>query len=959
MSSIRSSSSSSSSRSRASMASEAEKAKTPGAGAKKTPQEAIDEFWAHFTTKHPGKATTVIPHNTYTEIVAKKSNKASVTTTKASYEDAAAMCRAKVDKIVKECRRINKKYRDPHFDLEADLKYETRDCLQSLSNVEDSTPGTDMVPESVKRVADIFDDAKFYIDGPTTNDVRQGRNGDCWLMAALCTLSNKEGLIERLCVAHDTACGVYGFVFHRDGEWISEIVDDFLYLTKPDYDESYMDRVAFNDITRNDPEEAYRRTYQTNSGALYFAQCAHPQETWLPLLEKCYAKAHGDYAAIEGGFGGEGIEDLTGGVTSEVWTTDILDKEHFWREELLKVNKDFLFGCSTGVFPRGWGERRGIVESHAYSIQKAVEIEGKRLLKLKNPWGKGEWKGPWSDGSKEWTPEWLKKLDHQFGDDGDFWIEYSDLLRKYQAFERTRLFASDWRVTQTWTTFTVPWTLDYQDTYFTFAISEPGPVVIVLAQLDDRYFRGLEGQYCFKLGFRLHKAGQEDYIVRSQTPYRMTRSVNVELDLEAGEYEVRVRIDANRDQDILPIDEVIRRNAKNRRDKLIRIGLAYDLSHSKGRIVESSAEKAAKVAHEKKEKDKQRAEIRKKYLKEREENYYLKVKDIQREQKRTLKGRQRTKARAAARKAKQEAAKTAKAARKAARKAAKETSGVKESEKAMVSGNGNTDVASKDNVKDATPTTDEKHDDISSPDTVGDSPVDETSSIKDDSTTPTNSKTTKEENTADDSKETEIKVKDIVEEGMTTSDSKGIDDKAKDTTEEVKDVSSDSLDTPNTEEVQANGEKKATVVDSDSSEAECESEIDDDLSSIDSLDELSERELELQVTALEPAPPPDPEPVTEEPDEFEQDPWNAVAVVGLRVYHKVASGDKAGEVIQLNVVRPDPYTEDTESKDPKRQESKETVTKGLDVDDSAKDATLEGGVKERKISILGEGRKNR
>jgi hypothetical protein len=30
--------------------------------------------------------------------------------------------------------------------------------------------------------------------------------------------------------------------------------------------------------------------------------------------------------AIEGGFTGEAIEDLTGGVTSEIYTTDILNK---------------------------------------------------------------------------------------------------------------------------------------------------------------------------------------------------------------------------------------------------------------------------------------------------------------------------------------------------------------------------------------------------------------------------------------------------------------------------------------------------------------------------------------------------------------------------------------------------------------------------------------------------------
>ena len=151
--------------------------------------------------------------------------------TQASYDDAAAKCRAKVDKIVHECRRINRKYRDRRFDLEADLKLGRRDCLESLWSVTikgAKQPGHDLKPRSAKRVVDVFDDPQLYIDGPTANDVRQGRDGDCWLMAALCTLSNKEGLIERLCVAHDPGVGVYGFVFYRDGEWISEIVDDFV-----------------------------------------------------------------------------------------------------------------------------------------------------------------------------------------------------------------------------------------------------------------------------------------------------------------------------------------------------------------------------------------------------------------------------------------------------------------------------------------------------------------------------------------------------------------------------------------------------------------------------------------------------------------------------------------------------------------------------------------------------------
>ncbi len=326
-------------------------------------------------------------------------------------------------KIVKECRRINQKYRDPHFDLELDLKLGRRETLESLCNEVRGGGGDDdddddddnnnngsgggeprgsrFRPRSVKRVVDIFDEPKFYIDGPTANDVRQGRDGDCWLLAALCTLSNKPSLIERVCVARDEQVGVYGFVFHRDGEWISEIIDDKLFLTKPDFDESFLERMLWEDRERVNSEEQYRRAYQSGSGALYFAQCEHADETWLPLLEKAYAKAHGDYAAIEGGFTGEGIEDLTGGVTSELYTTDILDKEYFWREELMKVNDQFLFGCNTDIWGAGGGYRNGIVEVHAYSVMRAVEMDGQRLVLLKNPWGKFEWKGPWSESSRE------------------------------------------------------------------------------------------------------------------------------------------------------------------------------------------------------------------------------------------------------------------------------------------------------------------------------------------------------------------------------------------------------------------------------------------------------------------------------------------------------------------------------------------------------------------------------
>src|SRR5579871_4522790 len=112
----------------------------------------------------------------------------------------------------------------------------------------------------------------------------------------------------------------------------------------------------------------------------------------------------------------EGIEDLTGGVSTTIIPTDILSKDRFWNESLLQVNKEFLIGCGTTNWddPFGLG-RDGIHGGHAYSVLRAVNYGKERLVLLKNPWGEQEWNGPWSDGSSQWTPESIKALDHTFG----------------------------------------------------------------------------------------------------------------------------------------------------------------------------------------------------------------------------------------------------------------------------------------------------------------------------------------------------------------------------------------------------------------------------------------------------------------------------------------------------------------------------------------------------------------
>ncbi|KAI9718699.1 MAG: hypothetical protein M1812_003873 [Candelaria pacifica] len=851
--------------------------------AKQAPQQTIDEFWAKFTTKHPGKAFTVLPDNFYAQRVEKNTPKGVIKgeNAVASFDEAVETCKKKVQKISQECRRVNQKYRDPHFDIEFDLKWGRRNCLDGLTQ-----RNPNLVPESAKRVGDIFDNPHFYIDGATASDVRQGYDGDCWFLSALCALSNKEELISRICVERDEAVGVYGFVFHRDGEWISTIIDDKLYLTKRDYDESDLERMQWNDImNRQDPEEEYRKAYQTGSRALYFAQCSTENETWLPLLEKAYAKAHGDFGSIEGGFTGEGIEDLTGGVTTELFATDILDKEKFW-QELLNVNKEFLFGCATGMFRNwgSWGSRKGVVEGHAYSIMEAREVKGEKLLRLRNPWGKSEWTGAWSDGSEQWTAEWMELLGHKFGNDGVFWISYQDLLRKYQSFDRTRLFGPEWTVTQQWTSLGVPWTVDYHDTKFQLHLSKQSPVVIVLSQLDDRYFNGLEGQYSFELQFRVHREGEEDYVVRSHANYLMDRSVSAELDLEAGSYSVLLKVTADRDPNDDTPEEVIRKTCRYRRDKLLQIGLSYDLAHAKGHFVESDREKHAREEREKKKKEAAKEKRKTAFKENRARMKAARKRDALR------KKAERTKLQ------------DKRAAKEAEKKKSKEATAAKDDVGRLEEG---VPLANNVEEKQEGPTEEAKETDASEEPIAGDI---------------TDSKPAEDgavgEKTADEKNDVGVEG-----EGKKGDDADWI-DKKEEEEGKAEDSASKALPSPPPSDGLPEENTPATTASDDaddisdiSSVSSVSSIADDDSADFSDFEYRRTRSTTSSVASND----------SFESDhgsvdeEFESDPWNAVCVVGLRVYSKDTE-------VSVEIVRP-------------KMEEGEA---GLDNDDAAKDASGEG-----------------
>jgi len=81
----------------------------------------------------------------------------------------------------------------------------------------------------------------------------------------------------------------------------------------------------------------------------------------------------------------------------------------------------------------------GLLVNHAYSIIDCQEIQGHKLMRVRNPWGKGEWTGAWGDDSKEWTPSLLKHFHYQFANDGTFFMSFADFFKNFNRIYVLRL----------------------------------------------------------------------------------------------------------------------------------------------------------------------------------------------------------------------------------------------------------------------------------------------------------------------------------------------------------------------------------------------------------------------------------------------------------------------------------------------------------------------------------------
>eukprot|EP00193_Tetraselmis_chui_P011676 CAMPEP_0177786244 /NCGR_PEP_ID=MMETSP0491_2-20121128/20815_1 /TAXON_ID=63592 /ORGANISM="Tetraselmis chuii, Strain PLY429" /LENGTH=360 /DNA_ID=CAMNT_0019307433 /DNA_START=329 /DNA_END=1412 /DNA_ORIENTATION=- len=202
-------------------------------------------------------------------------------------------------------------------------------------------------------------------------------------------------------------------------------------------------------------------------------------EAWVMLLEKAFAKYCGSYSALDGGHTLWALEALTGDHVyrfsheSNGWVKKTLvhepkkgvrevsyqssrserplDNEAFFKLLQHHCKKGSVLECGVGS-GKDTESTDGIVHGHAYSILQIVEAGGHRrsilqiveagghrLLQLRNPWGRGEWTGKWSDkDAKTWEQypkiakacKWKQRSDKE-AEDGMFWMNWKDFLNHF------------------------------------------------------------------------------------------------------------------------------------------------------------------------------------------------------------------------------------------------------------------------------------------------------------------------------------------------------------------------------------------------------------------------------------------------------------------------------------------------------------------------------------------------
>jgi hypothetical protein len=296
----------------------------------------------------------------------------------------------------------NENYSDPLFPHEKKSLY-AQDSEGNFLNEYYKNKSQDIRPDvNWKSAREIFEnDFLLFKDKIEPSDLKQKSLGDCYFISALAALAEFPYLIHQIFRTKKVSQnGYYEIVLFLDGEWQVITLDDHFIVSS-----------GTNDLE-----------FSTPNG----------NEIWVPLLEKAWAKINSGYAAIISGWPCDPMRAITG-FPSLIIKHQNQSEQVIW--DSLQDSEERKKIMVTVTKKEEEIKNFGLVPCHAYTLVGVKEIihngQALRLVKIRNPWGKGEWTGDWSDKSELWNDELKSLLGFKDSNDGTFYMNMADFLKMF------------------------------------------------------------------------------------------------------------------------------------------------------------------------------------------------------------------------------------------------------------------------------------------------------------------------------------------------------------------------------------------------------------------------------------------------------------------------------------------------------------------------------------------------
>ncbi|KAK9720406.1 cysteine protease [Basidiobolus ranarum] len=243
---------------------------------------------------------------------------------------------------------------------------------------------------------------------------------DCSFVASLCVCAAYEEKFKKQLI---TAC-----IYPQDE------------FGRPQYNASgkYMIKLIYNGIPRKVLVDDLLPI--SINGTPMCTYIAGGKELWASIIEKAYMKLMGGYD-FPGSNSSIDLHALTGWVPEHIFITDKSFNQDTQWKRVYDGQKygDALITIATGELDDIEAEELGLVPTHAYAVLDVREIDGLRLLQVKNPWSHMRWKGDYGCLDKgNWTMELKNALNYDpieaMGtDDGIFWIDFESVCKYFDS----------------------------------------------------------------------------------------------------------------------------------------------------------------------------------------------------------------------------------------------------------------------------------------------------------------------------------------------------------------------------------------------------------------------------------------------------------------------------------------------------------------------------------------------